>query len=411
MKLLKPATIACLLAFWASAVTAQDIQNPDLLFKQAREAAFQNEDYPEAIRLARKALEITPDYTEIRVFLGRVYFWSGKTGQARDTFLEILENDAKQKDARIELINVELENDRPYQALDLAEKGLDFHPSDTDLRFRKGRALMELGREEDALREFRQVRRIDPGYPHVRSLIQRLQGKLLHWQAMISYSHEQFSNPFDPWHLGTFELLRETRVGDFIGRLNYDRRFGQTDTQVELDAYPTLSRSMYAYANVGYSPGTFFPQFRAGLSLFHQLPKAFEAELGFRYLYFSDPNLMIYTASISKYYRQYWFTVRPFFSPDLEEGNNFSTQLIARRFFSDSDNYLSLIAGFGSSPYGYNSQQDISRLSSTRFELEAQKKFSSRFLVRGHVGFMREEYRTDGFRNRLIGGLKLYFRF
>lgn len=411
MKLLKLATITCMLALTAGAALAQDSRNPDELYRQAREAAFQEEDYTKAIRLARRALDITPYYTGIRVFLGRVYFWSGQHEEARETFLEILEEEPEQLDARVELINVELESSRPRRALELAEQGLEYHSADADLLFRKGRALQELDREEEAIRALQQVRQINPDYPHASALLQQLHRQLYRWQATVSYLHERFSDPFDPWQRGTFELLRETPVGDFIGRVRYDRRFDRTDSQVELDAYPVLSSDYYAYANVGYSPGTFFPDFRAGLTIYRLLPGAFEGSLGLRYLMFSDTNVMIFTGSVSKYIRQYWLAVRPFYSPDLLEGSGFSTQIIIRRFFPDPDNFISLSAGFGSSPDGFNSQQDITRLNSNRIELVAQKKLTYRFLIRGRIGFMREEYRTDAHRNRLIAGLYLYFRF
>jgi len=413
MNWLKLATVTVLFISLAGPLQlhAQDGRNPDLLYRQAREAAFQEEDYTKAIRLARQALEITPYYTEIRVFLGRLHFWADDDEEARRIFTEILNGQPTLVNARVELINVELENSRPKRALDIAEQGLVFHPSDPDLLFRKGLALEELGREEESLAAMRQVREIDPDYRHVASIIDRLNEKQYRWKATFSYLHEQFSGSFDPWNRGTFELLRETPAGDFIGRYRYDRRFDQTDSQFELDAYPILSNEYYAYANLGYSPGTIFPDLRAGFSIYRLLPNAFEGALGIRYLDFSDKNVLIFTGTVSKYQGNYWFAVRPYYTPDLLEASGFSTQFLIRRFFRDPDEYLNLSVGFGSSPDGFNSRQDITRLNSSRFELEAQFELNYRLLVRGRAGFMREEYRTGSFRNRLIGGLNLYVRF
>src|SRR5688500_12142120 len=60
---------------------AQSI-SPDEYFTSARSAAFDDKNYDEAIRLSKIALEQSPDYTDIQIFLGRVYFWNKQEDSA-----------------------------------------------------------------------------------------------------------------------------------------------------------------------------------------------------------------------------------------------------------------------------------------------------------------------------------------
>lgn len=56
-------------------VFSQSISGDDY-FQMARKAAFEKNDYPAAIQLSRQALLQSPGYTDIQVFLGRVYYWN-----------------------------------------------------------------------------------------------------------------------------------------------------------------------------------------------------------------------------------------------------------------------------------------------------------------------------------------------
>ena len=74
-------------------VCAQSEPGSDELFKQAREAAFDNNDYPRAIALCQQALKQSPDYLEIRTFMGRLYTWSDKLQEGWQEFSLVLEKD------------------------------------------------------------------------------------------------------------------------------------------------------------------------------------------------------------------------------------------------------------------------------------------------------------------------------
>lgn len=91
---------ATLLLFLASSslFLAQDNLSSDELFLKARSVAFEQKDYNQAITIAQKALEQSPDYTDISVFLGRLYTWNNETEKARAVFQKMDDKNVQDQD-------------------------------------------------------------------------------------------------------------------------------------------------------------------------------------------------------------------------------------------------------------------------------------------------------------------------
>lgn len=91
--------------------------------------------------------------------------------------------------------------------------------------------------------------------------------------------------------LAAAELSHRFDFGPVIGRVNQARRFGESGTQLEVDAYPRIGRGMYLYANAGVSQQRIFPRQRFGAELYKNLPNALETSLGFRQLNFKNTRV------------------------------------------------------------------------------------------------------------------------
>lgn len=103
--------------------------------------------------------------------------------------------------------------------------------------------------------------------------------------------------------------------------------------------------------NYGFSNTELFPKHRVGAELYSKLPRSFEASAGLRYLYFDDvTKVAIYTGSVGWYVKDYWFSLRPYITPDKTTGTSVSGSVTARRYFSDAETYFGLSAGLGFSP-------------------------------------------------------------
>lgn len=70
----------------------------DELFMRARDAAFESKDYPQAIELIKSAIQKSPDYTDLHIFLGRLYTWNDKIDSAQMVFDNLHSKRVKDED-------------------------------------------------------------------------------------------------------------------------------------------------------------------------------------------------------------------------------------------------------------------------------------------------------------------------
>ncbi len=339
-----------LLFFPFGVLFAQGTLSSDDLFQQARKMAFDNKNYPGAIALCKEALSKSPDYTDIRVFLGRLYTWSKYTDSARTQLIEVLTRHPDNEDGAIAYASLEYWNNNSAKALQFVQQGLKYHPASTDLLLLKAKVLIDLKRFQEANLAIDTLLKANPKNTDARALADRVSDNTSKNKMSINYDFVYFDKQFnDPWHLASVDYTRQTDIGSITGRVNFANRFNTNGAQLEMDAYPHLSKTFYAYLNAGYSDNVgVFPKYRAGFSLYANLPASFEGEAGFRFLSFSGPT-WIYTASVSKYYKDYWFNFRTFLTPS---NNNISQSyaLNVRYYYGGADDYFSLGLGTGISP-------------------------------------------------------------
>lgn len=348
-----PLVLAFLLAVpaagWAQSVSPYR-PSADELFRQARHEAFDDHHFSDAIKTCRAALDLSPGDADIRIFLGRLYAWSHITDSAREIFASTLRQHPGYEDACIAWSDLESWNDKDSNALAICLLGLAAHPSSPELQQRRVKLLASLHRYREARSAIDSLLASAPNNTAIRSLAARIHDETAGNKIGLSYDYVYFDREFkDPWHLASFEYSRQTALGSIIGWVNYANRFRQSGVQFETEAYPHISRVFYGYIDFGYSPqSSLFPGWRTGASLYANLPLAFEADAGFRYLYFSS-GTWLYTFSLGKYYRNLWFNARCYLVPG-EGGASQSVTLTTRYYYGGADDYYFLAAGTGISP-------------------------------------------------------------
>lgn len=322
----------------------------DSAFQEARTLAFSSR-YPESITLCKKILQKSPGYQDVQVLLGRVHFWNKQT----DSAIIVLKKCIEQKpyeEAYIALSDILRWENKTDESLQTANDGLNAFPSSEELAIRKVKALNDLKEYKTAYELADSVARLT-GNSELRQLTEKIKNEMAKNVVSISYDFDYFDKQFNtPWHLVALSYGRQTTYcGRVSARVNIANRFGGTGSQVELDAYPSLGKKMYAYLNAGVaSSGTIFPNYRAGISVYRNFPHAFEGELGIRFLYFSKITLL-YVGSIGKYAGNFWFSLRPTFIAS-ENGNRFSQSyaLTTRYYFNTSFDFLTMTISYGLSP-------------------------------------------------------------
>jgi YaiO family outer membrane protein len=330
---------------------AQDVNlSSDELFEQARKQAFESKNYTKAIALSKLALSKSPDYTDISVFLGRLYTWSDKVDSARYVFNTLDQRQVTDQDFFLAYASLEYWNDQYAKALELVDRGLALHPKAEDLLYLKGRINYSNNNYVEADRSISQLLVLNPRHTEARALSKNIQEYVAKNAIGINYSFTHFDKQFaNDWHIVSLSYKRATSIGTVILKTNYANKFADNGLQYELEAYPRISKVFYMYVGAGYSNNVgIFPKYRTGASLYANLPKSFEAEFGYRQLYFSN-SIWMYTASVGKYYQNYWFNVRTYLTPSNEDISQ-SYAATVRYYTKGANDYLGFVVGTGISP-------------------------------------------------------------
>ena len=377
---------------------AQEPVTSDGLFLAARKAAFEGKDYPQAKALLYRALSVSPDYADLRIFLGRIFSWTHQDDSAKICFASVLTNHPDNEDAVIAYTDLEYWNDRYDMALNICRSGLRYHPASEELLLREAKILAAGKRFAAADSVVQQILHINKDNTAARRLQDRIKELSVKNKVDVTYDFVYFDKEFaDPWHLVSMDYGRTTGAGTITGRINYANRFNENGLQFELEAYPHISKRFYSYAEAAWSNNDgVFPQWRAGFSLYANLPASFEGELGFRYLQFSGTPTWIYTAYLGKYYKSWLFGARTYLTPATYSNvisNSYS--LLARYYYGSADDYIGASTGYGISPddrYNVIQLGNKTRLITYKFGLTFKKRVLHREVLSVGADWFNQEY-------------------
>lgn len=395
--------------------------NPnDSLFKIAKQFAYSNQR-DLARNYCNKILSSDTTYYDASVLMARTFSWDKQYDSAKTILTNILNIKFGYYDAIDAMIDLQLWSNDYTQALKYSNIALSFHPKNENFLFKKAKALNYLGNTNDASEILVNMLDVNPSNKEASDLLFTIKSNKRINKAGISYDVEAFESNI-PWHFENIQLSRKTKkFGSVTLRYNMAQRFDKSGNQFELDAYPSLRKGTYLYANAGYSSTELFPKTRLSLEVYQKLPKSFEFSLGFRYMNFDNSKwfpidstaTMIYTGTIGKYYGNYWFSLRPYLNPrDNKMSKSFN--LTVRRYFSDSDHYLSLTLGTGFSPDDHQfafSNPTNYFLKSQKISITYQFKLFNYFITSVNTGIAQEEYYPGKYRNRFSTGLQIIYIF
>ncbi len=392
---------------------AQSNLSSDELFQMARKAAFDDDNYPAARTLCKQALQKSPNYTDISVFLGRLYLYDDMYDSAHIVLESLYQRSPQSLEVLGSLFDMEYWSDNTPKALEYANAGLVIDNRNEEFLLKRAKALSDLEQYKQAKLTIDSLLIINPKNNDALLFAERLKRKASKDNVTVSYDTDIFDTTFEPWQFVSTSYRHSFKKVSVIGRVNYANRFSTNALQYEVDAYPDVTKKMYAYVSAAYSNYSLFPNYRFGFSLYRSLPKAFEVDLGFRYLQFSDATI-IYTGALGKYYKDYWFSLRTFITPG-NTGISQSLFLTTRRYFSSADHHLSLIVGVGASPD--EATRDLflldkrSSLQAQKLRLEYQYGFKNNILINLRAGYENQEYFPDLYRKDLSFGITLEKRF
>ncbi len=397
MRILKQCTILIFLihslAIFAQGATYRG--NPDTSFLTARDLAFSGNRSQAKDTLAL-ILTKYPDYTDVRNLLAKIHSWDGDYDIARRQFNKITSSEKTNKEVWIAAIKNELYATNYATALGLGNKALLYVGADKDLEQLRGQALQNINENEG--NRMGSVEIIAPK-DSLEADPNSAKNRIGIYNAI-----DVFDVVYDPMVASSIEYKKDTKLGSVLPRINYANRFQTNGLQYEIDFYPRVSKTFYAYLNYGYSASAIYPDHRVGGELYANLPKALETSLGFRYLKFNNIDAKIITGSAGLYKGNYYFSFRPFVT--LPEGANpigFSGSLLARKYLRDKDNYLGINAVVGYAPELRQLRTNSVLLAETLLHIESEQlnleyQFSSGRgynIYRANLGVTRQELVFD----------------
>jgi len=347
----------------------------------------------EAVLLCLSILEKKPTYYDVRVYLGRIYSWEKKYDDARKELLKVLLKKPKYKEALEIIINIEMWTGNYLKALEYIDTALNSYPVNERFLFLKVKVLHKLDRTAGASETILELLELNPSHKEANEFDEKLKIYRKINAVAVSYELDVFDKIFDPRHLLFVTLSRKTKYGTVIGRTSLAKRFGKEGFQYEIDAYPRIRSGTYAYLNFGVSYSSLFPSRRYGIELYQKLPKSFEFSVGLRYLEFSSSAPKIITGSVGKYYKNYWFSIRPYFTPK-SYGTSMSVNLTVRNYLKNANNFIYLTVGMGVSPDERGrlvNENSLYKLKSYKASFGIQKTLSPIMKLRFKMGYFLEE--------------------
>jgi YaiO family outer membrane protein len=353
------ASVAC--AGLAPAAASGPAAGPQDDLARARELATSGHRSA-ALALLQDRLAAHPDDPDARTLLGIVLSWEGRYGEARTELRRVLADRPGYYDAVAALVHVELWDDHPAIALDLAEGVLRAHPDDTSLLLARARALGALHRTSQAIDAIDGLLALDPSNTQARQMRERLVDSQRSWAIGAGYGYDGFSDGRTSWQEQWLMLRRRTGLGTLIFTGSRADRYGETDGQYEVEAYPRIRPGTYLYLDAAWSPDhVWYPSYRAGAHVYQSLGHGFEGSIGLSRLGFGD-GLNIYIGSLSKYVGN-WLLIGQVFIRPKDIGTNASYHAAFRYYYGDRQ-YFGLRYHYGSAKERIETVEQIQILNS-----------------------------------------------
>lgn len=374
-------------------------QNSDVstgsLYDSARDAISEKK-YEKARLILKELTERRPENIEYKLMIARTFLWEKSFSQAKEVIREIQLLKPDHKEAFIISYKCHLWNDDPNGALRILNNALIFHAKDEDILYEKAKVLVKVEKVDQAISVLEDILERNPDHEKAKELLMKLKTSSLKNRLGGGYLYNYYSSNNNPLNGVTLRYSRLTSVGRMIFNNHNFNRFGKWGHQFEVDAYPRLMKGVYAYANAGYSRTSLFPKYRAGFEPFISLPYSLELSLGFRYLQFVNSDVLMYSGSLGKYYKNHWLNLRTFIIP--KEVSFSRTFLLEYRYYGkNQDNFWFLRTGYGASPDDQSLNPNIQTvlfLPSYKLATGLMKSFRNRWFFRSSLSAQHQELTT-----------------
>ena len=368
-------------------------------------------NWKQARMYCRQVLAEDPNYFEALLLMGQTFAFENKFDSARIISQKLYSDFPTNYDLLELMVNIEIWNRKYKAALSRVDEALSVYPTNEEFLYKKA-LIQYLSKDyKSALQTLDKLFEINPDH---------VEGNELYKQIMENHRYkdyvfiEDYFEFFKKPHLSrklitSTGLSKWTKHGTYIAKVNMGEElpYESLAYQFEAEAYQQLFPTNYLYLGYAYSKSSFFPNHRGALEFFQRLPHGFEASLGARFMYWTDFT-WIYTGSVSWLKNKNYLAFRPFFCYDKPGSRWFDSYTFTyRRYFSEKEDYVYALVGFGS----YNDefiQFNPNPGNSYMAQLGILKFITARWFFQASLGYA---YDDDAARNRYqaLAGVRYYF--
>lgn len=401
-------------------ILAQKLDTDSLLVEAIKEFDVKK-NFKKAKTLSQLGFKIAPKYLDFQIELGKNYLQSKQFDSARYYFKKIIYENIKYKEAFSYLAITELEDSKIDDALKVCESAMQLYPDDRKFYLQKLEILESKPNNENET--FTYLKELLAKYPSEVSL----KLKLFNIKSRISSDRIGFTYNFigfdreniGPNHLLGLQYIRVRKAITLIGKVNFiDRRFSgksiNNGIQYEAETYFTNNDKSYSFASLSLSNDNYvFPKLRAGYSYFRNFKKGWEGDIGLRYTKGNEQDSYAGVLGIGRYINSYWLNLRSYLQKD--NGTIYpSFAANARYYYNTKYDYVSVLAGYGSSPderFAIGLLQQKSALNSYRIGAGYYKLFWKNYFTGIQASFNRQEYNKGSFQNEFEFFCSIQYKF
>lgn len=358
--------------------------------------SYQNKAYEQTITQSKEYLSAFPNDVDVSLYEGLAYQRLNQCSNAEPVFEAILAKNPNYADARTGLIQCYFKTKSYKKALEASEKGLVLDPKNAEFTYYKAKSLTLTGHKTKSQQTLKALIAEHPEHTEAQQLLGNLRkeqklatehapkkttkveskpivtpkrihyGRTFFTNRNIPLSSEEFApnyvagvytdnmfvnTPNQFWNLSNLYAYKITPLGSFGASVNYTERYNNQALQLELNAIPKLTKSLYFDLAYAYSDTPqLFPTHLERAEAYLLLPNETEVSLGGAHREIAQFRLESATGSIGKYIGRYYLNFRPtHFTPGSGPTSIFY-KLGLRRYGDDPRQYVGVVLGDGYSP-------------------------------------------------------------
>ncbi|WP_370425193.1 YaiO family outer membrane beta-barrel protein [Tenacibaculum dicentrarchi] len=410
----------CLIIFFYlfncfSSEAQKDKINVDSLYYKANNL-YKKKANKEALNLVNTALNIAPNYIDIRVLRIRISQRLHKTELVNNDLKLLLKSEKPRRLKNDVIRQLSLIKNEKILAKFIADITA-FYKEDIDVDLSKAEAYYRLKNSKNTKEVLSKIakNKLNIGQKYrYRLLLKKVNTN----QISVYYNASSFGAEYPTkktWHTKQLEYMKFVGAHSFGVRVTHSKRFTNDAILYELESYPVFSKKCYSYVNVSTSSNAdFFQKLGIKASVYYSVLKGIEMEVGFRYLTFDTVSFTTYIVGITSYVGDFYLNAGVFIGPEIASGfiQNYQTNI--RYYYSGAENYIAIRLGTGISPDEPSKFIPVVsniNLNSYYATIGVTKTVTYNYNVSANIGYLIEEFRATKKGSQFLVGIGLKYRF